>query len=284
MKKILCPTDFSDTASRAVDYAAHIAKQAGAHLSLLHVVHLPIVDTSETALVASELLGEQMQDAENRLRAITHHISEKYGANRERGFTCDYILKEALLTDITEHLTKNEGYDLIVMGTTGGGNALEELLIGSNTEAVVGNVKCPLLAIPAKTALNTINKIIYASDYEQEDVVALGFVLDMAAMFKASLDVVHVVKESTPESRNLADHFWSRLENAYPGVPIRFQEIISKHRDDGLKDYFRQVNGSVLAILRKEKGFLRELFSQSLADRMTYQAEVPLLVLQARKL
>lgn len=283
MKKILCPTDFSDTAARAVDYAAHIAKQARAHLTLLHVIHLPIVDTSETALVASELLGEQMRDASDRLQALTQHISDKYDANRGDGFTCDYILKEALLTDITEHLTKHEGYDLIVMGTTGGGNALEELLIGSNTEAVVGNVKCPLLAIPAKTELTRINKIIYASDYVQEDIVALGFVIDMAALFGASINVVHVVKESTTESRNLADHFWSRLEDAYPGVPMRFEEVVSRHRDDGLKDYFRQVNGSILAVLRKEKGFLRELFSQSLADRMTYQAEVPLLVLQARK-
>lgn len=282
MKKILCPTDFSDTATRAVDYAAHIAKQTGAHLSLLHVIHLPIVDTSETALVASELLGEQMRDATERIRALAQHISEKYEANRGGNFTCDYIIKEALLTDITEHLTRNEGYDLIVMGTTGGGNALEELLVGSNTEAVVGNVTCPLLAIPAGYALSNISKIIYASDYEPEDKQALHFVTDLATTFQATVDVVHVVKDSTPESRNKAEQFWTQLEGAYPGVPMRFEEVVSKHRDDGLKVYFRQVNGSMLAILRKEKGFLRELFSQSLADRMTYQAEVPLLVLQSR--
>lgn len=283
MKKILCPTDFSETSTRAVEYAAHIADQTGAHLSLLHVIHLPIVDTSETALVASELLGEQMRDASERLKGLAHHISEKYGANRGGNFTCDYILKEALLTDITDHLTRNEDYDLVVMGTTGGGNALEELLIGSNTEAVVGNVKCPVLAIPARTGLARIEKIVYASDYVQEDIEGVGFVADLAGVFGATIDVVHVVKESTEESRERADRFWSRLEDAYPGLPMRFQEIVSKHRDDGLKDYFRQVNGSILAILRKEKGFLRELFSQSLADRMTYQAEVPLLVLQSRK-
>lgn len=283
MKKILCPTDFSETSTKAIDYAALIAQRTGAHLSLLHVIHLPIVDTSETALVASELLGEQMRDAAKRLEVMAQQVSDRYGANKGGGFTIDYILKEALLTDITEHLTKNEAYDLIVMGTTGGGNALEELLIGSNTEAVVGNVKCPVLAIPAKTTITTIDKIIYASDYVLEDIKALGFVADLAGVFDASIDVVHVVKESTPESRDKAEHFWTQLEDAYPGLSMRFQEVVSKHRDDGLKEYFSQVNGSILAILRKDKGFLRELFSQSLADRMTYQAEVPLLVLQSRK-
>jgi len=283
MKKILCPTDFSDTATRAVDYAAYIAKQAGAHLSILHVIHLPIVDTSETALVASELLGEQMRDASERLRAETQHISEKYEANRGGNFTCDYIVKEALLTDITEHLTKNEGYDLVVMGTTGGGNALEELLIGSNTEAVVDNIRCPLLAVPAGYNLSGIEKIIYASDYEPEEITALREVAEMAGVFNATIDVVHVVKDSTPESRKRAEQFRSQLQSEYPDIPMHFQEVVSKHRDDGLKDYFRQVNGSILAIYRKEKSFLSELFSQSLADKMTYQAEVPLLVLQRRR-
>ncbi len=281
MKKILCPTDFSDTATRAADYAAYLAKQTGAHLSLLHVIHLPIVDTSETALVASELLGEQMRDATERMRAFAQHLSEKYEANRGGNFTCDYIVQEALLTDSTKHLTKNEGYDLVVMGTTGGGNALEELLIGSNTEAVVDNIKCPLLAIPAGYELSGINKIVYASDYEPEDKLALHFVTNLASTFQATVDVVHVVKDATPESRSKAEQFWIQLEGAYPGVPMRFEEVVSKHRDDGLKAYFRQINGDILAILRKEKGFLRELFSQSLADRMTYQAEVPLLVLQS---
>lgn len=283
MKKILCPTDFSETADRAVDYAAHIARQTGAHLSLLHVIHLPIVDTSETALVASELLGEQTRDASERLRALTQHISEKYEANRGGGFTCDYIIKEALLTDIAEQLTKNEGYDLIVMGTTGGGNTLEELLIGSNTEAVVENVKSPLLAIPAKYELTGINRIVYASDYASEDKATLGTLAEIARMFGASIDVVHVVKESTPESRSKAEAFWAELDGSFPGIPMRFQEVVSKHRDEGLREYFKQVNGSILAIYRKEKGFWRELFSRSLADRMTYQAQVPLLVLQSRK-
>jgi nucleotide-binding universal stress UspA family protein len=282
MNKILCPTDFSDTANRAADFAAYIASHIGAHLTLLHVIHLPIVDTSETALVASELLGEQMRDATERIKILTHRISEKFKANRGGDFTCDYIIKEALLTDITEHLTHNEGYDLLVMGTTGGGNALAELLIGSNTEAVVENVKCPLLAIPAKFDLRRIEKIVYASDYEPEDKLALGFIADLARKFEATIDIIHVVKESNPESRDKAAQFCEQLEYTSSGVPIRFQEVVSRHRDDGLKEYFRQENGSILAILRKEKGFLRELFSQSLAEKLTYQAEVPLLVLQGR--
>jgi nucleotide-binding universal stress UspA family protein len=282
MKKILCPTDFSKTASKAVEYAAMIARQAGGHLTLLHVVHLPIVDTSETALVASELLGEQMRDAEMRLVSLCQQMEEQHGANRGGGFTCDYILKEALLTDITEHLTKTSGYDLIVMGTTGGGNALEELLIGSNAEAVMEQVKCPVLSVPSTSEHPRIEKIIYASDYAQDDIATLREVLDFASLFGATVDVVHVNKEGKRNDEK-RERFKQDLRAAFPGAPLHFEEVDNKHRAEGIKQYYISSRADMVAILRREKGFLRELFSQSLAEKMTYQAEVPLLVLKGRK-
>ncbi len=282
MKKILCPTDFSNTAAKALAYATHIARQTGGHLTLLHVVHLPIVDTSETALVASELLGEQMRDAEERLVRLCQEMEEQHGANRGGGFSCDYILKEALLTDITEHLTKTSGYDLIVMGTTGGGNALEELLIGSNAEAVMEQVKCPVLSVPSTADYPRINKIVYASDYATEDIATLREVLNFAAAFNATVDVVHVNKDGKGSSDKKA-RFLQDLQHAFPGAPLHFEEVTAKHRAEGIKAYYDNSGADLVAVLRREKGFLRELFSQSLAEKMTYQAEVPLLVLKGKK-
>ena len=283
MKKILCPTDFSATANKALEYAVYIARKTGGHLSLLHVVHLPIVDTSETALVASELLGEQIRDAGDRLKAMVMQVEEKYGANRGGSFTCDYILKESLLTDITEHLTKNEGYDLVVMGTTGSGNALEELLIGSNTEAVVEEVKCKLLAVPAHASAPDFCKIIYATDYTPEDITALQEVIPFANLFDAKVDLVHVAKDENSDDKDRADQFWNQLKQAFPDAPLHMQVVINKRQDEGLKEYYKQENACLLAILRREKGFFAELFSQRLADRLTYQAEVPLLILHQKK-
>ncbi|RAU82505.1 universal stress protein [Pontibacter arcticus] len=284
MKKILCPTDFSDTSEKAVAYAVAIAQQAGAHLLLLHVVHLPIVDTSETALVASELLSEQMRFAENKLSAMCSQINSVVGATDSAGFTCDYVVKEALLTDVARHLTKEQGYDLIVMGTTGCDNTVEELLIGSNTEAVMEEVKSPVLSVPTTAVMPPVfRKIIYASDYDQEDKLAIAEVIKLGSLFNADIDVVHVIKEAdeTIEEKDAA--VLNDLHESFPGVPLSFQVVVNKRRDDGLRDYYSKANGNMMVVLRREKGFLKELFSQSLAEKLTYQAEVPLLVLHGKK-
>jgi nucleotide-binding universal stress UspA family protein len=262
----------------------YIAQHAGAHLSVLHVLHLPIVDTSETALVASELLGEQMREAAERLKMICRQLEEKNGANGDGGFTCDYILKEALLTDVAKELTAREGYDLVVMGTTGLDNTMEELLIGSNTEAVIEEVKCPVLSIPATAPAPKLDRIIYASDYSEEDRNALKQVVQLGSFFGSKIDVVHVVKTQADVHSEESESFWSELRQLFPNVPLTLQEIPSKHRDEGLKNYYKRAGGEMLALVRKKKGFLKSLFSQSLAERMTYQAEVPLLVLQGQKI
>lgn len=283
MEKILCPVDFSDTSRKAIEHAVYIAQHAGAHLSLLHVLHLPIVDTSETALVASELLGEQKRDAAVKLDAMVLEMENRYGANRDGGFTCDYILKEALLSDIANELTASGGYGLIVMGTTGLDNTMEELLIGSNTEAVIEEVKIPVLSVPATAPAPSFEKIVYASDYSEEDRYALKQVVNLGSFFGSQIDVVHVVNSQDATHSEEAVRFWDELQKLFPNVPLNFQEITNKHRDEGLKAYFKKAGGEVLAIVRRKKGFLRELFTQSLAERLTYQAEVPLLVLHGQK-
>lgn len=283
MKKILCPTDFSETSVKAVEYAVHIAQHAGAHLTLMHVVHLPIVDTSETALVANELLGEQMRMAAEKLKGMVLHLEQKYGANSDGGFTCDYLLKEALLTDMAEQLTSGGGYGLVVMGTTGCDNTVEELLIGSNTEALIEEVKCPVLSVPNTAPVPKMERIVYATDYSEEDLNAIGEVVKLGSFFSSKIDVVHIVKDDAKLDGDKAAEFWNELQRLFPNVPLTFQEVPGRHRDEGLKGYYKQVGGDVLAIVRKKKGFLRSLFSQSLAERMTYQAEVPLLVLYSEK-
>lgn len=282
MKKILCPTDFSATSDKALEYAVYIAQHANAHLSLMHVLHLPIADTSDTALVAGELLGEQTRDAGEKLKAKCLFLEQQFGANQAGHFTCDYILKEALLTDTAVYLTRNEGYDMIVMGTTGCDSTMEELLIGSNTETVIEEVKCPVLSVPSTAPKPSIERIVYATDYSDEDSAALEEVVGVGSLFGADIHVVHVVKDEKSEGKVKSQQFWNELQSAYPDVPLHFQEITNRHRDEGLKIYYESVSGSLLAVLRKEKGFFQNLFSHSLTEQLTYQAEVPLLVLHSK--
>ncbi|MFC6999105.1 universal stress protein [Rufibacter roseus] len=282
MKKILCPVDFSKTSNKAAEYAAHIAQHTSASLTLLHVLHLPVLDTSESAMMASQVLDDQRRAASDKLHSLSLHLEDLFEVTGGAKFVVDSKVQEAFLADAVERLVLGEGYDFVVLGTTGGGNTLEEILIGSNTESVISQVKCPVLAIPGNASFPDIHRIVYASDYQPEDSQALGQVIALAAIFKAEVEVVHVSKEADAESTHRAKAFLERLKNDLGNeLPIRFQEVVHEEEETGLQDYLSQTNSNMLAILKKRRNFFKDLFRMSLAEKMTYQTKLPLLVLHA---
>jgi nucleotide-binding universal stress UspA family protein len=281
MKKILCPVDFSKTSNKAAEYAAHIAQRTRASLTLLHVLHLPMMDTTESALMASQVLDEQRRISADKLQSLAMHLQSLYGEAGGISFALDTKVQEAFLADAVERLVQEEGHDFVVLGTTGGGNTLEEILIGSNTESVISQVKCPVLAIPGKASVPEIHRIVYASDYQPEDSRALGQVLGLAAVFQAEVEVVHVTKKPGSDDAQRAQSFIQQLQSDLGQFPISFQEVVHEDEEVGLKDFLSRTNSNMLAILKKRRSFFKDLFGMSLAEKMTYQTKLPLLVLHA---
>ncbi|QMU29478.1 universal stress protein [Adhaeribacter radiodurans] len=278
MKKILCPTDFSKTATNAVEVAAMVAHYLQASLTLLHVIHLPLIDTTEMALEANEVLENQKQHSLEKLTNMCQHLTQKHG----QGF-CEYdlIVKEALLADAVKNLCRTETFEMVVVGTTGGGNSLEEILIGSNTQAVIEGVKCPVLAVPAKTPVQPFRHLVFASNYQPEDAEAIQRLLKLAAIFNAEVNMVHVSQKEGTDSQSNANKYRENLQAQLPGIPLQFQEIIHPDEVEGLKGFLTTTQADLLVVLKKHKGFLSNLFSQSLSEQMTYQTKLPLLVYHA---
>ena len=276
MNKIICPTDFSKAATNAAEFATIIAQQSGASITLLHVVHLPMLDTTETAIVASEVLSDQRRQATDKLHGLSHHLSQKYPQGNVQ---INYLVKDSFLVDEIKHLTEKEGYDMVVLGSTGGGNTLEEILIGSNTAAVIDGVKCPVLTIPLKAQPTAFQHIVFASNYEKEDVDALRQVLKFARFFNAQLEIVHVSHDHSDSAHAKANQYREQLTQNLSDSALNFQEVIHKDEVEGMKGYLTEKNADLLAIMKKRRGFFHNLFSQSFSEQLTYQSKLPLLII-----
>ncbi|MGV3503897.1 MAG: universal stress protein [Adhaeribacter sp.] len=276
MKKILCPTDFSKAATNAVSFAALIAERTGAALTLLHVVHLPLLAKTETALSANEVLGEHQKQATDKLLALRHHLEQTHATG---SLQIECLVKHALLVDAVQDLARDQGYDLVVMGSTGGGNTLEEILIGSHTEGVIEKVKCPVLTVPAKAVPAPFHRLVFASNYRKEDVLALGQALDFAALFQAELEVVHVSDSAASEPDSRAERFEKELRQVFPGRQLAIHQVVHPDEVEGMKAYLTQKNADLLVIMKKRHGFFYSLFNQSFSEQLTYQSKLPLLII-----
>ncbi|HVJ94100.1 MAG TPA: universal stress protein, partial [Labilithrix sp.] len=141
-KNILVPTDFSDTATEALDYAIDIAEKFGARVTVLHTFEIPLVGLPDGALVpTADIAGRILNNAQQAL-------DDTLEARQDRGVELKGVLKQGEPRETILAYAKDTGADLIVMGTHGR-RGLAHLLLGSIAEYVVRTSPQPVLTVRA---------------------------------------------------------------------------------------------------------------------------------------
>jgi nucleotide-binding universal stress UspA family protein len=138
---MVVPTDFSETADKALAVAMDLARSLPARLSLIHV-HAPVMMLPPPIDMVSldTIFPKAMEKLEEALAARAARV-------RDAGIDCDTaVLEGAPHVEIVNQAEK-ENAELIVMGTHGRGG-LASAILGSVTERVIHRATCPVLVVP----------------------------------------------------------------------------------------------------------------------------------------
>ena len=146
VKKILVPTDGSEHANKAIQFAADLATQYDATLYLMHVVSK--LDIPEDFLRYAEIEGFEEAPETIYLQKIGDAIigeAEKR-VNREK---VKKIHTELVQGDPAERIlefAREQGVDMIVIGSRGLGN-VKGLLLGSVSTKVCHLAECTCVSV-----------------------------------------------------------------------------------------------------------------------------------------
>lgn len=144
IRRIVCPTDFSATAGRAVEYAAEMARAFGAELLLLHVI--PAMNYPLRSFGMAWPLPHLHEELHGHATAEI----EKVRKSIDSGITVRTELRDGEAHAQVLACAKAHDADLIVIGTEGH-TGLKHALLGSTAERVVRLAECPVLTVRGKT-------------------------------------------------------------------------------------------------------------------------------------
>jgi nucleotide-binding universal stress UspA family protein len=136
IKHILVPTDFSDSAERALSMAVELAQAFKARITLLHVWSIPNVGYAEALTWPIDDMQKAARKALEDVRARVAKLHPDIEMVAEEGKDWRRILDVA----------KERKADLIVMGTHGR-RGLPRLVLGSVAEKVVRLSPVPVLTV-----------------------------------------------------------------------------------------------------------------------------------------
>ncbi len=269
LNRILFPTDFSDNAGNALQFAAGVAQFTGADLILIHAQHVPAIDVQDAAMVLDNAMQELKAATVLELEALKRQIEDKYflknvSVEVEFGFARDLIIDKA----------DSMHADLVIMGTKGSSDVLDNLL-GSVTSHVMKGIHKPLMVVPSGAEFSALKKIAFASQLWHEDIDKLDWLDDFTKVFNPELHVIHVIKEN--QELNAAQReVLDKMGHKHPQLSM--EVLTGNHVAESIETYISGNQINLLAMRAGERGFFEDLFHKSVTRHVAMHAHTPTII------
>ena len=274
MKSLLYATDYSDASVAALHLSQVLSKMLNMRLVITHVYDLPTV------------LGTPLQGPFPNLQTDSR-ISERqklmefYKTRLLKGYRpvdlrIEPVENMSVLSGIISKASEWHAR-LIVVGMKGE-STLKEFVMGSTTKKLFDKAPCPVLSVPASHHISQVHRLVYATDYEMEDLKALEKVVALAAAFDAEIRVVHVASMEEKDDSTRMEWFRELALEKIRYPKLYFERIHSNDVMHTLQDYTRILHADLIGMLEREpKGGVAKWFHRDLVKQMASQSSIPLL-------
>lgn len=201
LRTIVTAVDFTDGSARAVVRAADLAERLQAQL---HLVHADVLFKSDGLFQPDGESRPQPEHPGSVLRvAIERFAAKALGVDAEAFAALLPVI--AIVRDVTAaaalvRYAEEVEADLLVMGTHGR-SGVSRLMLGSVAEEVVRHAPCPVLTVPhraPRVVPHASAPILAPVDFSEHSIEALWTASQLARLYGAPLELVHVIEEPGP--------------------------------------------------------------------------------------
>ncbi|MFD1096283.1 universal stress protein [Salegentibacter chungangensis] len=270
MKKIICSTDYSPNSVSALKYAYALSRLIKADLILLHVYPPSEVRGGVTSHGKKEALN-------------IHHKKLKTFCEKhlEKDFDSLNISLAVVPGPNVPHSILDFIRDLdvymLVMGACGTGT-LKELIMGSTTKEMLSISPFPVLAVPAEFSFKSLDKVVYTTMFEEEDLNNIAELVKITKPFKMKLYVIHVTNKDELLTRNEMEEFKARISKRIHYDNIQFEIVFSDDVFETLKSTIEEIHPDMVVMLeRRNRTELSNILHRDKVKRMQSCTKIPLL-------
>tara|TARA_R110002167_G_scaffold29972_18_gene99495 strand:- start:1737 stop:2573 length:837 start_codon:yes stop_codon:yes gene_type:complete len=276
MKNILIPTDFSENAWNAIEYAVALFEKDSCHFFLIHVDDLREAPVNAQTFFVPSI--KPAVSAKNQLYEVVKRV-ERLHPNSLHHFLP--ILEYGNMIDALRRTVAEKKIELIVMGTIGA-KGLKKLIIGSNTGDVLTKVRCNTLVIPEKASFIPPKVVAFPTDYTIfYSFKILQNLSEMLQMNRADLKVLHVSKnkgrlDHTQEKNK--EYLQDYLVEIFP-KNHSFHTVLDKKITDAVAQFVTSWEVDLIVMIAKNLNFMQQMLFDSTVEKLSFHTAVPFMVL-----
>jgi len=266
MKKILVPTDFSEVAANALDYAIEIATVFQSEILLYHVYSFNKA-TYDIHFKAEE------QPLTKELNQLMNETRRKLEATlKKKGLLLRTFVEEESIFSLLDTKVRERNVDLIVMGSKGA-SGIKRFVFGSVAATALDTAKAPVLVVPPQYRFKKVQNIVLAID--RNDIAPKTFspLQKFALKFGAGITLLNVGADSEKNTDKLPRVVIDGVETVFRKVPL-FKSV-----NKTIEQFILKEDVDILCMIRRQKGLFKGLLQKSITKAQVFSNQVPLLVL-----
>jgi len=145
-KRILLPTDGSENAMLAGEYAISLADLSGSEIIVLNVIDTYYLESIPQPDIRESVDEELRSDVKMAVEKFKATIEENKCNGTCKNINFKIMIKEGKPVDVILKTIDEESIDQVIMGKSGK-HGLEKLLLGKTTDGVVNGAKVPVNVI-----------------------------------------------------------------------------------------------------------------------------------------
>lgn len=277
MRKILIPTDFSNNAMNAIQYALELFKYERSDVFIMHAYQDEIY--ADTSLLNQETLDKVTQIVSDKSQKQLEETLKKINEiSPNPKHTYSIISSKSMLIDEADKIVDEENIDIIVMGTRGETND-RKLTFGSHTLQILKYVQCPVLAIPENYKYTQPKHILFPTDYmvpyKRRE---LKLLCEMAFSYRAVIDMLYISKSKKLSLRQEDNQAF--IKNSLGKNTLNFITVNGKNISSTIYKYLKEHTIDMLVLVNTRQSFLESILFQSTIDKMSLHIDIPFLTLQ----
>lgn len=271
---ILIPTDFSDNALSALNYALKLYVNQKCTFYVLHSTYVD--EAVSRAFEAAYTDDKQNKVVETTLTALINQI-QAADANPNHKFKAlrsPEELRTAVKNAVDEH-----AIDMVIMGTKGTTGAVEYVM-GSNTIKVIRKItECPVLVLPDGFTFVEPQQITFPTDYNRTyNEKEIQTLKDLADLYHSKIRVVHInvnmgLSDTQENNMSMLKTYLADYEHSFHYLPdyTSKSKAIAKFVDD--------LEIDILAMINYKHGILEKILNEPVLKNLAFNPTVPILVI-----
>lgn len=274
MKRIIVPTDFSQGAFNALINAIEISKVLDANIQVIHAYSMPPTGSAVMVDITDILKKNADEELEN-LKTEVLKLAEA------KDLKITYRSLHGSVIDVVNRVTRDDGADLVIMGTQGASGITEKWL-GSNTAAAARNIDIPLIAIPADFKYKPFSRLLFATDMKiMKETSALEFIGDFSQKCDAEVKFIHIRTEGMGSDDSNVEEYKNQIDSIFhKDTKTTFAYLYEDDVDKGIAETIQMENPDLVIVVHHEYGFIEGLFHTSVSKSIINKAALPILVLK----